>query len=94
MRISEVLKFQGSPCTKDCSGHAAGYKWSMANKGAVTATPSPSFDNGTKIASDQVSNNKVVRPKVRNSQGKFSSATSPTVKPPIKPQAGNPTPTP
>lgn len=85
MRISEILNeltFQGSQCTKDCSGHAAGYQWSMKNGGKTTVTPSRSFDNGTNIASDQVANKKVVRPKIRNAQGKFSSGITPKVKPP------------
>lgn len=85
MRINELLtelKFQGSQCTKDCSGHAAGYQWSMKNGGKTTVTPSSSFDNGTKIASDQVANNKVSRPKIRNAQGKFSSGITPKVSPP------------
>lgn len=86
MRIKDLLnelKFQGSQCTKDCSGHAAGYQWSLKNGGKTTATPSPSFDNGTKIASDQVASNKVVRPKIRNAQGKFAApGITPKVKPP------------
>ena len=77
MRISEVLKFHGSPCTKDCSGHIAGYKWSMANKGSVTSTPSASFDNGTTIASDQVKTGNTVRPKVRDQRGKFANPKNP-----------------
>lgn len=62
MRISEIitnpsyleeLTFMGSPCTKDCSGHAAGYKWGLDHGGATTLTPSRSFDNGTYIAAAQ-----------------------------------------
>lgn len=75
MRISEVLKFQGSPCTKDCSGHIAGYKWSTANKGAVTNTPSKSFDAGTTIASNQSKAGSDASPKVRDQRGKFASRT-------------------
>lgn len=66
------LSFQGSQCTKDCSGHAAGYSWSMKNGGVTAATPSPSFDKGTGIASDQVANKRVIRPKVRDARGKFA----------------------
>ena len=53
MRISELLTeltFMGSPCTKDCSGHIAGYKWGQRNGGTIAASPSNSFNNGTKIA--------------------------------------------
>ncbi len=49
----EQLKFMGSPCKTDCSGHKAGYKWSLDHGGATTITPSSSFDNGTYIASAQ-----------------------------------------
>lgn len=44
------LEFMGSPCTKDCSGHRAGYNWGLAHGGVTTLTPSKSFDNGTYIA--------------------------------------------
>lgn len=43
----------GSPCTKDCSGHRAGYKWGLDHGGVTTLTPSRSFDNGTYIAAAQ-----------------------------------------
>jgi hypothetical protein len=47
------LTFMGSPCKTDCSGHKAGYKWSLDHGGATTSTPSSSFDNGTHIAANQ-----------------------------------------
>lgn len=47
---NESLTFMGSPCTKDCSGHKAGYKWSLDHNGAGAQTPSQSFNNGTTIA--------------------------------------------
>ena len=47
--ISE-LTFKGSPCTKDCSGHMAGYKWGELHPGVIADGPSTSFNNGTKIA--------------------------------------------
>lgn len=40
------LSFLGSPCTKDCSGHRAGYYWSAAKGGADAASWSPSFNKG------------------------------------------------
>lgn len=48
------LKFMGSPCKTDCSGHKAGYKWSLDRGGVGTSTPSSSFDNGTHIAVAQL----------------------------------------
>ena len=46
----DELDFMGSPCTKDCSGHRAGYAWSQARGGAQAASWSPSFNNGAAIA--------------------------------------------
>lgn len=41
--------FMGSKCTKDCSGHQAG--WDYANSGGSKPNPaSPSFNNGMAIA--------------------------------------------
>lgn len=46
------LTFMGmSQCTKDCSGHRAGYAWSKARGGASAASWSPSFNKGAEIAS-------------------------------------------
>lgn len=56
MRIREILdelKFMGSQCTKDCSGHKAGFEWSVDRKGQTAATPSQSFNNGTNIGKRQ-----------------------------------------
>jgi hypothetical protein len=37
----DELDFMGmSPCTKDCSGHQAGYAWSKARGGVSTASQS------------------------------------------------------
>jgi hypothetical protein len=47
----DELTFMGmSPCTKDCSGHRAGYKWSKARGGVSTASWSNSFNKGAEIA--------------------------------------------
>ena len=44
------LQFLGSTCTKDCSGHRAGYEWSK-RKGLVHAASwSPSFNKGAALA--------------------------------------------
>ena len=47
------LEFLGSPCTKDCSGHRAGYAWSQSKGGKVAQSPfSPSFNNGSQLHVD------------------------------------------
>ena len=53
MRAREFVieeTFIGSPCTKDCSGHKAGYEWSKRNNLASAVTKSPSFNKGAYIA--------------------------------------------
>jgi hypothetical protein len=47
------LEFLGSPCTKDCSGHRAGYAWSQSKGGRVANSPwSPSFNKGSQLHVD------------------------------------------
>jgi pyrimidine deaminase RibD-like protein len=47
------LSFLGSPCTKDCSGHRAGYAWSKQRGGQSGNSPfSPSFNNGAQLYID------------------------------------------
>jgi pyrimidine deaminase RibD-like protein len=47
------LSFLGSPCTKDCSGHRAGYEWSKSKGGVPGNSPfSPSFNNGSQLHVD------------------------------------------
>jgi pyrimidine deaminase RibD-like protein len=47
------LSFLGSQCTKDCSGHRAGYAWSQSKGGRVAQSPfSPSFNNGSQLHVD------------------------------------------
>jgi hypothetical protein len=43
------LTFKGSPCTKDCSGHRAGYEWSQRKGGVDAASWSPSFNTGASL---------------------------------------------
>jgi hypothetical protein len=46
----DELSFLGSPCTKDCSGHRAGYAWSQSKGGVPGNSPfSPSFNNGANL---------------------------------------------
>jgi hypothetical protein len=47
----DELSFLGSECTKDCSGHRAGYNWSKAQGGVDGMSPwSPSFNKGAALA--------------------------------------------
>lgn len=47
--VNEVLgkMFRGKKCTKDCSGHKAGYAWKQSGKGNKYVK-SASFDEGYK----------------------------------------------
>lgn len=45
----DELQFKGSECTKDCSGHMAGYEWSIRKAGKVPNSYSPSFNKGAAI---------------------------------------------
>lgn len=45
----DELTFRGSQCTKDCSGHAAGYEWSRRKGGVDAASWSPSFNKGAAL---------------------------------------------
>ena len=56
------LTFHGSTCTKDCSGHRAGYQWSL-NRGGVQnpQSASQSFVNGSNIGHRMVQTNKQQR---------------------------------
>jgi hypothetical protein len=46
----DELSFLGSPCTKDCSGHRAGYAWSKARGNRNALSHSNSFNNGARLA--------------------------------------------
>jgi hypothetical protein len=49
----DELSFLGSECTKDCSGHRAGYEWSKSKGGKVAQSPfSPSFNTGSQLHVD------------------------------------------
>lgn len=45
----DELSFLGSPCTKDCSGHRAGYEWYKRKQRAPNSW-SPSFNKGAGLA--------------------------------------------
>ena len=47
----DELSFLGSECTKDCSGHRAGYNWSKRKGLKQGNSPySPSFNKGAALA--------------------------------------------
>ena len=76
MRLTELLTeltFQGRKCTKDCSGHMAGYQWAMKRPTLGPAgSHSPSFNSGAEVADNQKAAKKVISPKVRDEKGKFA----------------------
>ena len=46
----DELSFLGSECTKDCSGHRAGYEWSSRKGNIPGNSPySPSFNKGANL---------------------------------------------
>ena len=45
----DELSFLGSQCTKDCSGHRAGYAWSARKGNVHAASHSPSFNKGAAL---------------------------------------------
>jgi hypothetical protein len=46
----DELTFLGSECTKDCSGHRAGYEWSSRRGNVPGNSPySPSFNKGANL---------------------------------------------
>lgn len=52
MRLIDLfeLTFMGSACTKDCSGHKAGFNWSTKRGGKLANSWSPSFNKGSALA--------------------------------------------
>lgn len=54
MKISDIIveappKFYGSQCTKDCSGHKAGYNYARKKPMKGCNSKSPSFTKGCVI---------------------------------------------
>ena len=74
MKIEELLNeltFHGSQCTKDCSGHRAGWSWGKKypNRATTNRATHPSFNNGVDIAN---ANTKVtMMPNARGAGGRF-----------------------
>lgn len=48
-QLNELMFMGMSPCTKDCSGHRAGYEWSARHNNANSASWSDSFNRGAAI---------------------------------------------
>jgi hypothetical protein len=70
----QELLFRGSQCTRDCSGHKAGYAWSELRGGVLNPwSPSPSFVKGSNIAYHLDS-----KRRRRQSGGKITGVTSQT----------------
>jgi len=74
MRINELLTeltFQGRTCTKDCSGHLAGYNYAMKNQSkAKVPSHSNSFSSGTDIAVKQMKTGKISPPRIRDNRNR------------------------
>jgi hypothetical protein len=69
--LIEGLKFQGRLCTKNCSGHKAGWKWAKTrgvNSTTGCTSRSPSFTGGCEIAVNQTA----AIPRIRDLKGKFA----------------------
>ena len=64
MRISELLEatFQGQTCTKDCSGHNAGYQWAKKHPNRGCDAKSSSFKAGCEIVKAQTANKQAKKP--------------------------------
>ena len=78
MRIRDIiseLTFAGRQCTKDCSGHQAGYRHAIAT-GQQTPfnSPSKSFNSGAEVAADKMSGMTKSNPKIRGTGGRFAPA--------------------
>lgn len=74
MLINEILNeltFGGSRCTKDCSGHKAGFRWALRKGKFTSNSKSPSFDAGVKIGGAQMATGILKTPKIRDPKGRF-----------------------
>lgn len=70
--ILTELTFAGSRCTKDCSGHKAGFRWAMRKGMSAAKSNSPSFNNGAAIAGQWQQQGTKTAPKIRDERGKFA----------------------
>jgi hypothetical protein len=69
VKIKDIIaerSFDGRRCTKDCSGHYAGYKYALDRKKTQACNSrSASFNAGCEIAADQIKRNQITKPRVR-----------------------------
>lgn len=66
------LTFYASPCTKDCSGHSAGYKWSKSHHSTGCSSNSNSFNNGCRIAQQhRAQGRNPIGTGIRGTKGRF-----------------------
>ena len=73
MTIDELLNeltFHGSQCTKDCSGHRAGWAWATKypNRPTTNRATHISFNNGVDIRN---AHSKMITPAIRGAKGRF-----------------------
>lgn len=69
-KVGSGLSFHGSHCTKDCSGHRAGFKWKKSHPNQPALSKSSSFNNGAMIQASRPMN--ALMPAIRNTQtGQF-----------------------
>lgn len=88
------LKFFGSPCTKDCSGHRAGYAWSK-KKNKQPQQTHQSFMNGAAIWKQQKDQGlNPISGGITNDKGQFQKfqpgQPAPKPEPPHAPQIEKP----
>lgn len=75
MKINEIISeytLQGRTCTKDCSGHRAGWYWAKS-KGVTNPVScdsrSPSFNGGCSAAAEYPA---MKHPRIRGEKGRFA----------------------
>jgi len=83
MKIREIiseLTFHGSQCTKDCSGHRAGWYWSKQkghNSSSNRTGGSDSFKKGCDIGVKQrAAGLNPIGPSIRGAKGRFTKFNS------------------
>lgn len=75
MKVHEIITeftFFGSPCTKDCGGHKAGYEWKKKNPTRTSNSPSKSFNNGAAISdTHRASGRNPISTGIRGAKGRY-----------------------
>lgn len=72
-KVGSGLSFHGMHCTKDCSGHRAGWFWQRSHPNQPALSKSNSFNQGATVRNVQTSQGKnLIGPAIRNTQtGQF-----------------------